>query len=92
MRASAKRLRVKPHPHPEVQGPPGSFWVVVDFGAAVVHLFLEDARQEYNLEELWALEDGGNMQIFKPQAGAKEGAGVGGGAALGGPQPRTAGD
>lgn len=94
VKKSAKRRLVRPHPHPEVQGGPGSFWVVVDFGAAVVHLFLEEARQEYNLEELWADEDGGNVKMSKPQAGAQAGAqeGVGGGAALDAPRPQAAED
>jgi len=29
-------------------------WVVVDYGALIVHLFYDYVRQEYRLEELWA--------------------------------------
>ena len=29
-------------------------WAVVDLGDIIIHLFTADARQEYNLEELWA--------------------------------------
>lgn len=29
-------------------------WAVVDLGDVIIHLFTADARQEYNLEELWA--------------------------------------
>lgn len=37
-----------------VEGYKNSIWVLLDFGEIVVHVFHEDAREFYNLEELWA--------------------------------------
>ena len=36
-------------------------WVLLEFKGVVVHIFLEDARNYYNLERLW--EDGAKLDI-----------------------------
>lgn len=35
------------------EGQPASGWVVVDFGPVIVHLFAQEVRDYYKLEELW---------------------------------------
>ncbi len=31
-----------------------SQWIVLDYGSALVHIFVPDERRRYNLEELWS--------------------------------------
>jgi ribosome-associated protein len=37
-----------------IEGYDESRWIVLDYGSIVIHLFDEDARRFYALEELWA--------------------------------------
>lgn len=39
-------------PH-HIEGRRGGSWVLLDFSAVVVHLFLDEARKFYGLERLW---------------------------------------
>ncbi len=36
------------------EGHRGNSWELLDYGAVVIHVFTDEARQFYNLERLWA--------------------------------------
>ncbi len=36
-----------------VEGTPESGWILLDYNSVIVHLFNEDMREYYELEELW---------------------------------------
>jgi ribosome-associated protein len=38
----------------QIEGLDDARWVLMDYGAFVVHVFLEDVRRFYDLERLWA--------------------------------------
>ncbi|MGQ9625545.1 MAG: ribosome silencing factor [Anaerolineae bacterium] len=41
--------------HPlHIEGLPDSGWVLLDYGAVVVHVFAPDTRSYYQLERLWS--------------------------------------
>jgi ribosome-associated protein len=40
-----------------VEGLDNSFWVLLDYGNVIVHIFLEEYRTFYSLESLWADAD-----------------------------------
>lgn len=39
--------------NPVIEGANNEDWVVMDYAFVVVHLFSEDARDFYDIEELW---------------------------------------
>lgn len=46
-----EKLGIKPL---RMQGIENAFWVIIDFGNVVVHIFLKEYREFYRLEDLWA--------------------------------------
>ena len=50
-----ERARVEAHLKPyAVHGLRNANWVAMDYGEVLVHIFLPEARQFYDLEHLWA--------------------------------------
>ena len=39
-----------------IEGTPESGWILLDYGDVIVHLFMEEKRQYYDLESLWSAE------------------------------------
>lgn len=37
-----------------VEGHDSASWILLDYGGVIVHVFMPDAREFYNLERLWA--------------------------------------
>ena len=37
-----------------VEGRSGGNWILIDYGAVVIHLLLSDARDFYSIERLWS--------------------------------------
>lgn len=46
-----KELHTNPH---HIEGANNSLWILLDYFDIVVHIFLNENRSFYNLEELWA--------------------------------------
>ena len=47
--------------HPDHVEGRATGWVLMQYGGVVVHIFLEDSRQYYNLERLW--QDGEEIDV-----------------------------
>lgn len=39
-----------------IEGPGEMGWTLIDAGSVIVHIFLRDAREHYDLESLWTVE------------------------------------
>lgn len=58
-----------------MQGLENDFWIILDFGDIVVHIFLTEYRDFYRLEDLWAdapkkVYDDGDFRKEKEEASA----------------------
>ncbi len=51
LKEAKEKLGIKPL---RMQGIENAFWVIIDFGNVVVHIFLKEYREFYRLEDLWA--------------------------------------
>ena len=38
----------------DIEGMKEGNWIVIDYGDVIVHIFQEEVRRHYNLEELWS--------------------------------------
>lgn len=50
----AERLREAGHKPIHVEGEETSHWILIDYGTVIVHIFLQETRDYYSLERLWA--------------------------------------
>jgi len=50
----AQQLKQNGEPVHRIEGHGGNNWMLLDFGCVVVHLFLPEAREFYNLDRVWA--------------------------------------
>ena len=49
----SKQLKKLGYKNPSPEGRPKCDWVIVDAGSVIVHLFRNETREIYNLEQLW---------------------------------------
>lgn len=46
-----KELKIKPA---AIEGKAGGRWILIDYGSVLVHIFLNDLRDYYAIEQLWS--------------------------------------
>ncbi|MCX8230050.1 MAG: ribosome silencing factor [Planctomycetota bacterium] len=46
-----------------LEGEQNSDWILLDFDTVIVHIFTPDAREFYNLENLWAEEESAKSDV-----------------------------
>ena len=65
---TAKQLGEVPH---HVEGERNSGWVLLDYSAVIVHLFLPEQREFYDLERKWLDAERVDITPFLPQPEAE---------------------
>lgn len=48
-----KQLKDAGEPPHHIEGHRGGTWILLDFSSVVVHIFMDEAREFYDLERLW---------------------------------------
>jgi ribosome-associated protein len=56
-----------------IEGLKDATWVLMDYGDLVVHVFLDETREYYDLEHLWAGTPRVSTAAFLDAAGAESG-------------------
>ncbi len=53
----------------DVEGLKEGNWIVIDYGDVIVHIFHEEVRRYYDLDELWSAAPGVDVPDDRPAAG-----------------------
>ena len=69
LKETNEKLGLKPT---RMQGMENSFWIILDYGNIVVHIFQTQYRDFYNLENLWADAVRKEYKYRKPRPAKKE--------------------
>ena len=69
LKETREQLGMKPL---RTQGMENNFWVILDFGHIVIHVFLTEYREFYRLEDLWADAPRKTYKYRKPSARKKD--------------------
>ena len=59
-----EKLSNKEHPLLRVEGYREGRWILLDFGALIIHIFLPEERAFYNLERLWGSAEAINVEFL----------------------------
>jgi len=69
IKEAREQLGLKPL---RTQGMENNFWIILDYGHIVIHVFLTEYREFYRLEDLWADAPKKTYKYRKPAAKKKE--------------------